>query len=58
LLTRIFGPDTEERTGGWRSLCIEVLHKLYSSQNIDQMMENVYLLRNILSKFVMWFRVI
>jgi hypothetical protein len=33
-LTRIFGPETDEVTGGWRKLHTEELHGLYSSPSI------------------------
>jgi hypothetical protein len=31
---RIFGPNRDEVTGGWRKLHIEELNDLYSSPNI------------------------
>jgi hypothetical protein len=34
VLRRIFGPQRDEETGGWRKLHNEELHNLYSSQNI------------------------
>jgi hypothetical protein len=34
VLRRIFGPRRDEVTGGWRKLCNEELHGLYSSPSI------------------------
>jgi hypothetical protein len=34
MLRRIFGPNREEVTAGWRSLHNEELHNLYASPNI------------------------
>jgi hypothetical protein len=34
MLRRIFLPETDEVTGGWRKLHNEELHDLYSSQSI------------------------
>jgi hypothetical protein len=31
MLRKIFGPEREEATGGWRTLHNEELHDLYSS---------------------------
>jgi hypothetical protein len=33
VLKRIFGPKRAEVTGGWRKLCNEELHNLYSKYN-------------------------
>jgi hypothetical protein len=35
VLWRIFGPNREEVTGGWRKMHNEELHNLYSSRNIE-----------------------
>jgi hypothetical protein len=40
VLRRIFGPKTEEVSGGWRKLHNEELHNLYSSQNIIRMIKS------------------
>jgi hypothetical protein len=37
-LRRIFRPNRDEVTGGWRKLYREELHNLYSSPNIIRMM--------------------
>jgi hypothetical protein len=39
-LKRIFGPKRGEVTGDWRKLHNEELHKLYSSPNINKMIES------------------
>jgi hypothetical protein len=36
-LKRIFGPERDEMTGGWRKLHNEELRNLYSSPNIIRM---------------------
>jgi hypothetical protein len=36
---RIFGPETDELTGGWRKLHNVELHNLYSSPNIILMVK-------------------
>jgi hypothetical protein len=38
VLRRISGPKREEVAGGWRRLCNEELHNLYTSPNIMQVM--------------------
>jgi uncharacterized membrane protein len=38
--TRIFGPKTDEATGGWRNLLSEGLRKLYSSPSIIRMIKS------------------
>jgi hypothetical protein len=40
VLRRIFGPMTDEVTGGWRKLHNEELHNLYSSSNIIRMIKS------------------
>jgi hypothetical protein len=40
LLRRIFGPKRDEVTGGWRKLCNEELHILYSSPSIIRMIKS------------------
>jgi hypothetical protein len=40
VLSRMFGPMTDEVTGGWRKLHNETLHDLYSSPNINWMMKS------------------
>jgi hypothetical protein len=40
VLRRIFGPERDEVTGGWRKLHNEELHKLYSSPNIIRMIKS------------------
>jgi hypothetical protein len=42
MFKRIFGPNGDEVTGGWRKLHNEELHSLYSSPNIisDQIKED------------------
>jgi hypothetical protein len=40
VLRRIFGPKTDEVTGGWRKLHNEELHNLYSSPNIIRMIKS------------------
>jgi hypothetical protein len=37
VLRRIFGPKSDEVTGGWRKLHNEELHNLYSSPSIIRM---------------------
>jgi hypothetical protein len=37
VVSRIFGPERDEVTGGWRKLHNEVLHNLYSSPSIITM---------------------
>jgi hypothetical protein len=37
VLRRIFGPQRDEVTGGWRKLHNEELHNLYPSPNIIRM---------------------
>jgi hypothetical protein len=39
-MLRIYGPKREEFAGGWRKLCKEKLHNLYSSQNIIRMIKS------------------
>jgi hypothetical protein len=39
LLRRIFGPNRDEVTGGWRRLHNEELHNLYSSPSIIRMIK-------------------
>jgi hypothetical protein len=39
MMLRIFGPKWEEVIGGWRRLQNEVIHILYSSQNIIRMIK-------------------
>jgi hypothetical protein len=34
VLRRVFGPERDEVTGGWRKLHNEKLHSLFSSRNI------------------------
>jgi hypothetical protein len=45
VLRRVFGPKREEVTGEWKNLHSEVLHILYSSQNI---------IRHIKSRKLRW----
>jgi hypothetical protein len=40
VLRRIFGPKTEEVTGGWRRQHNEELHGLYTSQNIIRVIKS------------------
>jgi hypothetical protein len=40
LLKRIFGPNTEKVTGGWRKLHNEELHNIYCSLNIIRMIKS------------------
>jgi hypothetical protein len=40
VLRRIFRPKRDEVTGGWRKLCNEELHNLYSSPNIISMIKS------------------
>jgi hypothetical protein len=40
VLRRIFGPKTDEGTGGWGKLHLEELHNLYSSPNIIGMIKS------------------
>jgi hypothetical protein len=40
VLRRIFGPNREERAGGWRRLHNEELHNLYSSSNISRVIKS------------------
>jgi hypothetical protein len=40
VLRRIFGPKTDEVTGGWRKLLIEKLHNLYSSPSTIRMIKS------------------
>jgi hypothetical protein len=37
VLRRIFGPERDEVTGGWRKVHNEELHNLYSPPNIIRM---------------------
>jgi hypothetical protein len=39
VLRRIFGPERDEITGGWRRLHKEELCKKYSSSNITRMIK-------------------
>jgi hypothetical protein len=39
VLRRIFGPERNEVTGGWRKLHNEELHDLYSSPSIIRIMK-------------------
>jgi hypothetical protein len=41
VLRRIFEPMKEEEITRWRQLCIEELHKLYSSQNTTEMTKSL-----------------
>jgi hypothetical protein len=40
VLRRIFGPERDEVTGGWRKLHNEKLHDLYSSPSIMRIMKS------------------
>jgi hypothetical protein len=40
VLRRIFGPKTDEVTGGWRKLHNEELHNLYSSPSIIRIIKS------------------
>jgi hypothetical protein len=40
VLRRIFGPKTDEVTGGWRKLHNEELHNFYSSPSIIRMLKS------------------
>jgi hypothetical protein len=40
VLRRIFGPNRDRVTGGWRELHNEELHNLYSSPNIIRIMKS------------------
>jgi hypothetical protein len=40
VLRGIFGPKTDEVTGGWRKLHNEELHNLYSSPSIIRMIKS------------------
>jgi hypothetical protein len=40
ILRRIFGPNRDEVTGGWRKLHNEELHNLYCSPNIIRMIKS------------------
>jgi hypothetical protein len=40
VLRGIFGPKTDEITGGWRKLHNEELHKLFSSPNIIRVIKS------------------
>jgi hypothetical protein len=40
VLRRIFGPNRDEDTGGWRKLHNEELHNLYSSPNITRIIKS------------------
>jgi hypothetical protein len=40
VLRRIFGPEKDEVTGGWRKLRDEELHGLYSLPNIIRMIKS------------------
>jgi hypothetical protein len=40
VLRRIFGPNTDEVTGGWRKLHNQELHKLYSSPRMIGMIKS------------------
>jgi hypothetical protein len=39
MLRRIYGPKTDEVTGGWRKLHNEELHSLYSSPSIVRLIK-------------------
>jgi hypothetical protein len=39
-VSRIFGPERDEVTGGWRKLHNEELHKLYSSPSIIRIIKS------------------
>jgi hypothetical protein len=41
VLTRIFGPDRDEVTGGWRKLHNEELHDLYPSPSIIRIIKRL-----------------
>jgi len=40
VLTRIFGPNSEEVAGGWRRLQNEELHNSYASVNIIKVIKS------------------
>jgi hypothetical protein len=40
VLKRIFGPNRDEETGGWRKLHNEELHKLYSSPSVIRIIKS------------------
>jgi hypothetical protein len=40
VLTRMFGPETHELTGGWRELHNEELYNLYSSPDIIRVIKS------------------
>jgi hypothetical protein len=40
VLRRIFGPKTDEVTGGWRKLHNEELHNLYSSPSVIRVIKS------------------
>jgi hypothetical protein len=40
VLRRIFGPKTDEETGGWRKLHNEELHNMYSSPSIIRIIKS------------------
>jgi hypothetical protein len=40
MLRRIFGPKTDEETGGWRKLHNEELHNLYFSPSIIRVIKS------------------
>jgi hypothetical protein len=41
MLRRIFGPERDEIMGGWRTLCSEEHHNLYSWPNIIRMVKSL-----------------
>jgi hypothetical protein len=42
VLGRIFRPNKDEVTGGWRKLYTEEVHNLYSSPSIIRMIKSKY----------------
>jgi hypothetical protein len=40
VLRTIFDPNGDEVTGGWRKICNEYLHNMYSSPNIVRMIKS------------------